>query len=133
MDLNFLELQYSKRSSVVLKKLIGFFGITVQLFSDEADEYSDVYGVSKGIDTGYIGEGQGLLFNYDMTPVSYMNASVFTGGYLYFLDPQFDLAKSVKIMNRNGEDGRTYKLEQEEGQGVGGQLFKVRKLVSLTV
>ncbi len=132
MDLAFMEWQYSKRASVAMARFIGFFGITVLLYADEPSEYSDTYGMAAGIDTSFIGEAKALLFNYEMQPVSYANASVFQGGYLYYIDDSIDNAMTVKIQNQtDGSNARTYKLEQTEGQGVTTQLYKVRKMISM--
>lgn len=132
MDLAFMEMQYSARASIALARMIGFFGITVQLYANDSDAYTDTYGMAAGIDTLPIGEAKGLLFNYEMQPVAYNNSSVFQGGYLYYIDPIVDMAKTVQIINQvDGSVGRTYKLEQTDGQGVTTQLYRVRKMVSM--
>lgn len=127
-----MEWQYSRRASVALARLIGFFGITIRLYADDADEYTETYGMAAGIDTSFIGEAKALLFNYEMQPVSPGNSSVLQGGYLYYVDDTIDAAMTIRISNQvDFSDARTYKLEQTEGQGVTTQLYKVRKIISM--
>lgn len=130
MNLLFLENQYTVRSNIALQKYIGFFGVDLTLYANEESKYTDTYGVNSEIDTYLLGRAKGLLFNYDMTPISYSNTSVFTGGYLWYIDDKIDLAKTVVISNPDGSDRRIYKIEQAEGLGVTQNLYKVRKLVS---